>query len=66
MVPWVSLRSSKPCQSINEPPVQATKDICSQKRRLKGGDVVVKQALFERMCQVASTVVSFHHKGRAR
>jgi hypothetical protein len=46
--------------------VLATKDICLQKRRLKGGDVVVKQALFERMCQVASTVVSFHHKGRAR
>jgi hypothetical protein len=33
--------------------------ICWQKRRLKGGVVVVKQALFERMSYVASTALIF-------
>ncbi len=36
-------------------PVLATQGICSQKRRLKGVVVVVKQALFERMSDGAST-----------
>jgi hypothetical protein len=35
--------------------VLATQDIRSQKRRLKGRVVVIKQALFERMAHVAST-----------
>jgi len=37
--------------------VLATQDICSHKRRLKGGVVVVKHALVERMAYVASTRV---------
>jgi hypothetical protein len=36
-------------------PVLATQDICTQKRRLKGVEVVVKQALFVQMSHVAST-----------
>jgi len=35
--------------------VLATQDICSQKRRMKGGVVVVKQALVERVVHRAST-----------
>ena len=39
-------------------PVMATKEIYSHKRCLKGGVVVVKQALFEWMVHVASTGIT--------
>jgi hypothetical protein len=54
------LASSPVCRKVThggapQPPVLATQDICWRKRRLKGGVVGAKQALFEWMSHVAST-----------